>query len=133
MQIDPTSRLLQALLAAPPRRTEAVAFSGNQAAPQVASRQSVGNPVQSVQMLVALAGSSLEPERRRIAAEEADQAIAGLEQFHKELLAGVTNVTRLRSLRDKIRLRKQADDTQLAELQDEIEMRILVELAKHDR
>lgn len=133
MRVEPTSALLQAMLATPSKRAEAAPFQPGAAAAPPAAQPAVSNPVQSVQMLVALAAAGNEPERRRIAAEQAEQGLDELSKLHRELIAGVASAQRLRALRDWTRKRTRPDDPKLAGLMDDVELRILVELAKQER
>ena len=101
--------------------------------PQVAQGAAPVAPVQSVEMLVALAAVDPERERRRRMAQQAEQGLDELEQLHQELVAGTPSVERLSALKAWAKSIGQPDDAALAELVRDIELRVLVELAKLER
>lgn len=135
MQVGPLNALLQAMLAAPQaKRPDGAAFKPELAAPQPpATPPATPNPVQSVQMLVALAAAGPEPERRRQMAREAEEGLSELQKLHAELVTGAVRKERLEALRQWTRRRGRPAEAELATLMDEIELRILVELAKQER
>jgi hypothetical protein len=134
VRIEANAALLQAMLAAPAaRKAEGARFDTPAPAAAPQTHAPVAAPVQSVAMLVTLAAAGPEPERRREAARQAEEGLSGLEKLHKELIAGVASPQRLRSLRDWARTRGRPEEPELAALMDEIELRILVELAKRER
>lgn len=134
MRIEGPAAALQALLAAQPvRRLDSPRFEGAApAAPPPAPAQ-VSAPVQSVQMLVALAAAAPEAEQRREATRRAADGLDGLTALHRELIAGVVSPQRIEALRAWTRRRDRPEDPGLASLLDDIELRILVELAKRER
>ena len=101
--------------------------------PQVAQGAAPVAPVQSVEMLVALAAVDPERERRRRMAQQAEQGLDELEQLHQEMVAGTPSVERLSALKAWAKSIGQPDDAALAELVRDIELRVLVELAKLER
>lgn len=134
MRIEGTAALLQAMLGAQaPKRPEAVRFDAPAPPVPAPGPHAAAMPVQSVAMLVTLAAAGNEPERRRELAREAEDGLTRLEALHRELIAGVVPSARLKNLRDWTRARGKPADPQLAQLMDEIELRILVELAKRER
>lgn len=134
MRIEGTAALLQAMLGAQaPKRPEPVRFDTSAPPPPAPGQTPAGLPVQSVAMLVTLAAAGPEPERRREMAREAEDGLNRLEALHRDLVAGVVAPARLRALRDWTRGRGKPTDPALAQLMDEIELRILVELAKRER
>ena len=90
-------------------------------------------PVQSVEMLVALAAVDPERERRRRMAEKAEEGLDHLEQLHREQTAGTPSVERLAALKAWANSIGKPDDQALAQLIQDIELRVLVELAKLER
>ena len=134
VRIEANAALLQAMLATPAvRKVDAVRFDAPAPAATPPSHAPVAAPVQSVAMLVTLAAAGPEPERRREAVRQAEEGLTALERLHKELIAGVASPQRLRSLRDWARTRGRPEEPELAALMDDIELRILVELAKRER
>ena len=89
-------------------------------------------PATSVQMLVALAAAEPASERRRKIAAETDRGLSMLEGLHAELVAGVAAPERLRALADWSENFSAPDDPHLAGLAREIELRVKVELVKHE-
>jgi hypothetical protein len=90
-------------------------------------------PVQSVEMLVALAAVDPERERRRRMAQQAEEGLDQLEQLHQEMAGGEPSAERLAALKAWAKSIGQPDDAALAELVRDIELRVLVELAKLER
>jgi hypothetical protein len=84
-------------------------------------------------MLVTLAAAGPEPDRRAEIARQAEEGVNALEQLHRALIAGTVGPQKLRELREWTRRRDRSADTALSTLLDEIELRILVELAKLER
>lgn len=89
-------------------------------------------PATSVQMLVALAAAEPTAERRRKMAAAADRGLSLLERLHAELVAGVPAPERLAELLEWSENFEMPDDPQLATVAREIELRVRVEIAKHD-
>lgn len=89
-------------------------------------------PATSVQMLVHLAAADPSVERRRKMAENAGRGLALLEQLDTETRVRPAAVEPLDALRDWLESFEAADDPQLAALMQEIELRVKVELAKHE-
>lgn len=134
MRIEGPTAMLQAVLAAQPaRRAESVRFDAPIAAPALPGQLAANAPVPSVAMLVTLAAAGNEPERRQEMAREAAAGLDHLDALHRELLAGIATPARLAKLRDWTRTRARPADPELARLMDELDLRILVELAKHER
>lgn len=117
------------LLAALPKVAEFAA-----AEPPVQSASPAAAPAQpvSVEMLVALAASESPVDRRRRVAARADQALGALERLNAELLAGLPAVERLHEIAALAPTVAEQADPALAALFSEIELRMRVELAKHD-
>lgn len=86
----------------------------------------------SVQMLVAMAALEASAERRRMIAAETDRGLSMLERLHAELAAGVVAPERLQELAQWSESFEMPDDPQLASLAREIEVRVRVEIAKHE-
>jgi hypothetical protein len=86
----------------------------------------------SVEMLVALAATESPIDRRRRVAARADRALSALERLHAETLAGVPAVEPLREIAALVETIGEAGDPQLAQLAKDIELRMRVELAKHE-
>lgn len=91
----------------------------------------VGQPV-SVEMLVALAATESPIDRRRRAATTADRGLRALERLDTQMLAGLPAVERLQELAALTSTLDAPSDPALADLLQEIELRMRVELAKHD-
>lgn len=89
-------------------------------------------PATSVQMLVALAAAEPPVERRRKMAAAADRGLSLLERLHAELVVGTPAPERLRELVEWCENLETPADPQLAGLQRDIEVRVRVEIAKHD-
>jgi hypothetical protein len=89
-------------------------------------------PATSVQMLVALAAAEPAIERRRKQAAAADAGLSLLERLHAELTVGTPAPERLRELVEWSQDLDTPSDPHLATLQREVELRVRVELAKHD-
>jgi hypothetical protein len=134
VRIEGTAALLQAMLGAQaPKRAEPARFDAPAPPTPAPGQVTAGLPVQSVAMLVTLAAAGPSPERRREMAREAEDGLTRLEALHRDLIAGIVAPARLRALRDWTRGRGKPDDPELAQLMDDIELRILVELAKRER
>jgi len=93
---------------------------------------STTQPATSVQMLVALAAAEPTVERRRKMAAAADRGLTLLERFHAELMVGTPAPERLAELVEWSESVELPTDPHLASLQRDIEVRMRVELAKHD-
>lgn len=100
------------------------------AAPQPGA--SLASPATSVEMLVALASVDPAVERRRKLAAEADRGLALLERLHEESLGGGVLPERLEQLSAWVAGFAVPDDPELASVAQDIELRVRVELAKHD-
>ena len=98
------------------------------AAPAVAT-----SPTTSVQMLVAMAAAA-EPaaERRRRMAADTEKGLRGLERLHAEMLTGAPSVERLREIAEWSDTLVLPEDPELARIAAEIDLRVRVELAKHE-
>lgn len=140
MRVDPNAALLQALLGpASARAVGGVARFAPEApaaplpaAPPPGITPPSNAPMQSVAMLVTIAAATPE-ERRKAGITQTGEGLSRLEALHKELVAGVVGPQRLLALREWTRRRSRPDDPALAAIMDEVELRILVELAKFDR
>lgn len=86
----------------------------------------------SVQMLVAMAASAPASEERRRMAAETDRGLSMLERLHAELAGGVAAPERLEELAAWAESFAAPEDPQLAGLAREVELRVRVELAKHE-
>lgn len=137
MRVDAVPALLQALMLAPTARaSDSRSFASTpasaQAQPQPGTLGSP-SPAPSVTMLVTLAATEPGPARRRELARSAERGIDALDRLRQALLGGALPADRIRALRDWARGRRPSQDPELAELEREIELRILVELAKLER
>jgi len=91
-------------------------------------------PVQSVEMLVAMAAVDPERERRRRMAQQADEGLDQLELLHADMVGGAEpSSQRLAALKTWAQSIGKPDDAELAQLIHDIELRVLVELAKLER
>ena len=100
-------------------------------APQVPANQTA-QPFGSVNMLVALAASDPDRERRRRMALPAREGLDLLEDLHTEIVTGNPSPARLAKLAAWVRDVPVPEDETLAGLLAEIELRVRVELAKLD-
>ena len=138
MRIDgPAAR--QALIAAAAARaaaTAAPAFApeGNaaKAASPPAAPVMAATPATSMAMLVALASLDPAVERRRRQAVDADRGLRLLERLRDQLSAGMATPDQLRDMRAWVDQHTTPDDPALAEILRDIDLRVRVELAKHD-
>ncbi|WP_169715646.1 flagellar assembly protein FliX [Sphingomonas mucosissima] len=94
--------------------------------------QSAVVPTTSVQMLVQLAAADPSVERRRKMAENAGRGLALLDRFDVETRVRPAAVEPLDALRDWLETFEMPDDPELAAVMQEIELRVKVELAKHE-
>ena len=135
MQVNAISSLLQTLLAAPAKPAGAVPFVPEAPAQPVLAHPAVGNPTQSVQMLVTLAAVAMPPEveRRRRIAKRAQKGLDTLEMLQAALVIGVSPAEPVRELRSWIEEQAPSGDPQIDALMNEIDLRIQVELAKLER
>jgi hypothetical protein len=92
----------------------------------------LAQPATSVEMLVALAAAEPLVERRRKMAEATNRGLALLEQLHAELLAGALEPELVEELVEWSESFQAPENPQLAALASEIEVRVRVELAKHE-
>ena len=126
--------LLQSLLAAASPKIERAFTAAAAEAP--ATPPAVIPPAPqsatSVQMLVAMAVAEPAFERRRRQAAEVDRGLSMLERLHAELAAGVVAPERLQELAAWSESFEVPDEPHLAGLAREIEVRVRVELAKHE-
>ena len=127
--------MLQSLLAAASPKVERVVSDATAAEPQAAPPPNLPPAPQaaaSVQMLVALAANMPAAERRRRMAESADRGLSMLERLHAELAAGAVAPERLVELAAWAESFEVPDDPVLAGLARDIEVRVRVEIAKHE-
>ena len=89
-------------------------------------------PATSVEMLVALAAAEPPVERRRKMAEATNRGLALLERLHAELLAGGLEPELVEELVEWSESFQAPENPELAALASEIEVRVRVELAKHE-
>lgn len=89
-------------------------------------------PATSVEMLVALAAVEPPLERRRKIAQATNRGLLLLEQLHAELLAGTLPPERVEELVEWSESFEVPSDPQLAALAREVELRVRVEIAKHE-
>lgn len=89
-------------------------------------------PLPSVAMLVTMAAASPD-ERRKAEIASTGHGLDQLADLHADLVTGAVPPQRLRALRDWLRRRLRPDDPELAAITDEVELRVLVELAKLER
>lgn len=102
------------------------------AAPPQTAGTAIPQPATSVAMLVTLAAVDQPAERRRRAIVQAERGLDALERLCDELAAGIASPERLRELADWSAGFAIPDDPALADLAREIELRVKVELARHD-
>lgn len=129
--------LQQVLLAALPKAQETFRAAAGEPDPRASAAvppafATATQPATSVQMLVAMAAAEPVVERRRKMAERADKGLSMLEKLHFELVSGAPSPERLQELAEWSESFEMPDNPQLASLAGEIELRVRVELAKHD-
>jgi len=126
----PTTPIQNMLLAALPKVTE---FTTAEApAPMAAPAPTAPPQPVSVEMLVALAASESPVDRRRRQVASADGALTSLERLNAALMAGLPTVERLQEVAAWTQSLDTPPDPALASLFNDIELRLRVELAKHD-
>lgn len=86
----------------------------------------------SVAMLVAIAAADPEARRRRAVADAA-KGLGALERLHGELRVGGSGTVRLREIAAWMDDHDVPEDREAASLLQEVELRVLVELAKAER
>lgn len=91
----------------------------------------VAQPV-SVEMLVTLATAEPTIERRRRAAADAERGLRALESLDRALSAGLPPVERLEEVAAWAAEEHAPQDPELAALLKDIELRVRIELAKHE-
>lgn len=89
-------------------------------------------PATSVQMLVALAATETDRDRRRRVAHATEQGLAALEALYQATVAAPLPLERLAALRDWAQAYAAPDEPRLQALARDVELRVRVELAKHD-
>ncbi|MET0307302.1 MAG: flagellar assembly protein FliX [Sphingomonas sp.] len=135
MRIENLSPMLaRSLLAALPKVVTGFPKIGEEPGAQPMPHMTGPNavPMPSVQMLVTLSAADPGIERRRKLAQDADRGIDALDRLHKELVAGVVSPQRLQEIVDWSQSFETPDDPVLASLLADIDLRVRVELAKHD-
>src|SRR4051812_30028185 len=136
MQVTGPSSLLQILLAAnQAKRETTVPFTAKPEAMPAPVPTGVETPVQSVQMLVALATMTPERavERRRRMAKQAERGLDALEMLQAALVIGTGHGEPAAQLESWADDRSPLDDPELEEIMAEIDLRVQVELAKLER
>ena len=126
--------MLQALLTAASPKIDRpfTAVEGEVLPPPAAAMPPAPQAATSVQMLVAMAAVEASAERRRMIAAETDRGLSMLERPHAELATGVVAPERLQELAQWSETFEAPDDPQLASLAREVEVRVRVEIAKHE-
>ena len=137
VRISPMSSLLQQqLLAILPKAEPGFRSALPQAepasVPAMAQPQPAAVPATSVQMLVQMAAADASVDRRRRIAEKAGRGLALLERLHAETIVPPAGVEALRGLENWLDTFEMPEDVELAGLMQEIELRVRVELAKHE-
>lgn len=126
--IDPRLVALQRLAVAAPHKEMTAAVEVPTAAPPLPLVQSQA----SVAMLIAIAAVDPEARRRRAVAGAA-KGLGALERLHDELRSGGQGTARLREIAAWMHNHDEPDDRDAAALLHEVELRVLVELAKAER
>jgi hypothetical protein len=120
-------------MAAGAERRSQQAFDPDQAAGgTTAPGPALTPPTTSVEMLVALASVDPGVERRRKMAVEAERGLVLLERLHQEAMGGDILPERLAQLAEWSASFALPDDPALAAVARDIDLRVRVELAKHD-
>lgn len=135
MQVNAPSALLQLLFANQAKRETVVPFVSEPAARPAPVSSGVETPVQSVQMLVALAAMTPERsvERRRRLVKHAEKGLDALEMLQAALVIGTGHDQPAAQLKRWADDRLPPEDPELDGILDEIDLRIQVELAKLER
>ena len=134
MRVEGVSLPVQALLAALPRATGA--FRASDVAAPATELPTPPRPLQaatSVQMLVALAATEPPRERRRRVVAEVDRGLGLLERLHAVSATGPVAPAMLAELSDWVEQFVPPDDPQAGEIARDVELRVRVELARHER
>jgi hypothetical protein len=130
---DPHIAALQRLLlAASPKPAGQLVEPVPPPAPAAAQAQAQAQSQTSVAMLLAIAASDPQAQRRRNVTDAAN-GLKGLERLHKQLRIGAPGAASLAEIRAWVNDHGVPDDPQAAALLREVEMRVLVELAKAER
>lgn len=127
--------MLHALLAAASPKVERLAAAvarAPEAPPAPATIPPAPQAATSVQMLVAMAAVEPPSERRRRVAAETDRGLSMLERLDEALVAGVVPPEHLQQLGDWAASFEAPDEPMLADLARDVELRVRVELAKHE-
>lgn len=133
MRVEGASTIIGSVLtAAADRRVNADFAMGSPVAGATPSGAPLTPPSTSVEMLVALASVDPVLDRRRKLASVAERGLALLERLHQEAIEGSVMPERLAQLADWAASFALPDDRALADLARDIELRVRVELAKHD-
>ena len=137
MRIDNVAAVLrQALIAATATKPAAgfrpEADAVRPAPPPAAPVPPIAPPTTSVAMLIAMAANDPVVERRRKLAEETDRGLSMLERLHRDLATGEPTPERLEEMAAWVEGFTPPDDPALGPVAREIELRVRVELAKHD-
>ena len=134
MRIENLSPMLaRSLLAALPKVAPGFPRIGEEPHAQPVPPSGAGTvSAPSVEMLVTLSAVNPGIERRRRLAQDADRGIDALDRLHKELVAGVPSPERLQAIVEWSQSFETPDDPVLASLLSDIDLRVRVELAKHD-
>jgi hypothetical protein len=130
-----TPLMARSLLAALPKAVpgfRAAEGEAAQARPVPLQGGGATQPMPSVAMLVTLAAADPAVERRRKQAQDAERGLDRLDRLHRELVAGAPSVERLRELAEWSQGFEVPDEPALAAILAEIDLRVRVELAKHD-
>jgi len=134
LRVEGVSLPVQALLAALPRAT--AGFRATDAAPAATELPAPPRPLQaatSVQMLVALAATEPPRERRRRVVAAVDHGLGLLERLHAATATGAVPPTMLAEMADWAERFVIPDDPEAAEIARDVELRVRVELARHER
>ena len=133
---DPGLLALQRLMLLAPQRAAHAASAATMAEPvepvmPAAAPTPVAHASPSVEMLVAIAATSPEARRRRLV-QDAEQGLGGLERLLRADRLGSSQTPQLQDLAAWIANHEVPDDPAAQALVRDIELRVLVELAKRD-
>ncbi len=135
MRIDNVAAVLRQALIAATAAKPAAGFRAEAEAVRPAPPPAtvpIAPPTTSVAMLVAMAANDPVVEQRRKLAEEADRGLSLLERLHRDLATGEPNPEQLADMAAWVEGFTPPDDPTLGPVAREIELRVRVELAKHD-
>ncbi|MBW4330413.1 flagellar assembly protein FliX [Stakelama sp. CBK3Z-3] len=137
MRVEGISLPVRAVLNALSRTDTSFRLPGTALAGPEAPPQTPGPSLQaatSVQVLIAVAAMNESPQqRRKQEAKRVDKGLGLLERLHDASLGGASEAEVLEALEQWVAEFSMPDNPQLQQLARDVELRVKVELARHDR